>query len=149
MKNKKDEKFIREAIKEAEKAKRKGERPYGAVLVKNNKIVVRAYNTNIKNNDPISHAEMNVIKKACRKLKTQKLEGYTLYSNVEPCPMCAAACIWAGIKRIVYGASVKDLIKLGKNQIKMSCKEVTDAGFKKIEVLGGVLKKESLKHFQN
>jgi len=148
MTNKNDEKFVREAIKEAEKAKGKGERPYGAVLVKNNKVIAKAHNTKISDKNPIAHAELNVIKKACRKLKTEKLEGYTLYTNVEPCPMCAAACVWAGIKRIVYGASIKDLIKLGRNQIKMTCKEVTDKGFRKIGVFSGILKKESLKHFQ-
>ncbi len=149
MKNKNDEKFVGLAIKEAEEALKIGERPYGAVLVKNNIIVAKTHNTKVSSKNPIFHAELNAIKEVCRKLKTENLEGYTLYTNIEPCPMCAAACIWSGIKRIVYGASIKDLVKLGRNQIKMSCKEVIDKGFKKIEVVGGILKKESLKHFQS
>ena len=146
MKDKNDEKFMREAIKEAEKALRKGNGPFGAVLVKKNKIDARAYCTTTSDKDPTAHAEIKVISKICRKLKTKNLKGYTLYSNVEPCVMCAAACVQAGISKIVYGASIKDITKLVP-QIKISCKDVIKAGYRKIEVIGGILKKESLKNF--
>jgi len=148
MSNKKHEKFVRAAIKEASKALREGNRPYGAVLVKDDKIVAKAHNTTTTDNDPTAHAEVNVIRKLCKRLRTKNLEGYTLYTNVESCPMCAAACIWAGISRMVYGASIQDIMKAGRKQIKMSSKKVIDVGFRKIEVIGGVLKGESLKHFQ-
>ncbi len=145
---KQDEKFIKAAIKEAMKALREGNSPYGTVLVKDNKIIVKGHNTVTTGNDPTAHGEINVIRKLCKKLRTKNLEGYTLYSNAEPCPMCATACVWAGIKRIVYGAPIQDIMKLRKNQIKISCKEIADKGPRKIEVVGGILKEESLKHFR-
>jgi len=148
MKNKNDEIFVREAIKEAEKAKRKGNGPFGAVLVKNNKIIARAYCTTTSDPDPTAHAEIKIISKICRKLKTKNLKKYTLYSNVEPCVMCAAACVRAGISRIVYGASIKYVTKKVP-QIKISCKDLIKKGYRKIEVISGVLEKESLKHFKN
>jgi len=154
MNNKKDENFVRIAIEEAENALNEGNSPYGAILVKDDKIIARAHNTTTTDNNPTAHAEINVIRKLSKELDAKNLEGYTLYSNVEPCPMCAAACIWAGISRIVFGASIQDVMKseryqTGKYQIKMSCKEVIDAGFKNIEVISGVLKEESLKLFQS
>lgn len=102
-----DEKFMLEAIKEAKKAALLDEVPVGAVIVLNNKIIARGHNLREKSFDPTSHAEINAIRKACKKQKSWRLEGAIIYVTVEPCAMCAGTILWSRIKRVVYGA--KDL----------------------------------------
>lgn len=102
-----DIKYMKIALKEAEKAAVLDEVPVGAVIVKDNKILAKAHNLREKSNDPTSHAEINAIRKACKKLKSWRLEGATIYVTVEPCAMCAGTILWSRIARVVYGA--KDL----------------------------------------
>lgn len=100
MKN--DEKYIQIAVNLAKKAAKKGDFPVGALIVKQNKIIAKAYNTKERKKNAIHHAEMIVINKACKKLKTWHLEECTLYSSLEPCMMCTGAIMQSRIKRIVY-----------------------------------------------
>lgn len=102
-----DEYFMKEALKEANKARIKDEVPIGCVLVCDNKIIARGHNLKEKNQLVISHAEINVINKANKKLKSWRLTDCTLYVTLEPCPMCASAIQQARIKRVVFGASDK------------------------------------------
>lgn len=99
-----DEKFMLEAIKEAEKSALLDEVPVGAVIVKDGKIIARGHNLREKTNDPTSHAEIVAIRKACRKLNSWRLVGCTIYVTVEPCTMCAGTLLWNRIDRIVFGA---------------------------------------------
>ncbi len=99
-----DEKYMALAINEAKKALKEDEVPVGCVIVKDNKVIARAYNRRESTFDPTSHAEINAIRKATKKEKSWRLVGATLYVTVEPCSMCAGAILWARIKRIVYGA---------------------------------------------
>jgi len=101
----KDKKFMWEAIKEAEKSLALDEVPVGAVIVKDNKIIARGHNLREKTHDPTSHAEIVAIRKACKKLKSWRLEGCTIYVTIEPCAMCAGTLLWSRIDRIVYGAN--------------------------------------------
>lgn len=140
----KPEDFMRLALSEA----KKGDAPYGAVIVKDNKVVAAAYNTVSRDNDPSAHAEINVIRSLTAKLKNPSLEGYTIYTTGEPCPMCATACVWAGLSEIVYGASIDDLISVHQSQIHISCEEVIEKSFRQIKVTKGVLKKECLDLFR-
>ena len=88
--------------------------PFGAIIVdKYGKIISRANNMVLKNNDPTAHAEIVAIRKACNKLKTYDLEGCILYTSCEPCPMCLSAIIWANIKEIYYGANREDAARIG------------------------------------
>ena len=96
---------MREAIKEAEKPAALDEVPVGAVIVKDNIIIARGHNLREKTHDPTSHAEIVAIRKACKKLKSWRLEGCTIYVTIEPCAMCAGTLLWTRIDRIVFGAN--------------------------------------------
>lgn len=93
------------AIKEALKAESFDEVPVGAIIVKNNKIIARGYNKREREQSIISHAEINAIKKANKRLKSWRLEDCTIYVTLEPCIMCGGALIQSRCERIVYGAS--------------------------------------------
>ena len=97
------------------KGAKKGEGgPFGAIVVdKYGKIISRANNMVLKNNDPTAHAEIVAIRKACKKLKSYDLEGCILYTSCEPCPMCLSAIIWSNIKEIYYGANREDAARIG------------------------------------
>lgn len=96
--------FMKEALKEAKKAYKCKEAPIGAVVVYKNKIIARGYNLREKKNNAIMHAEIVAINKACRKLKSWRLEDCELYVTLEPCPMCAGAIIQSRIKKVFFGA---------------------------------------------
>ena len=99
-----EEKFMRAAIKEAYKAKSKDEVPIGAVIVYNDKIIARGYNFTENSNVSTRHAEIIAIEKACKKLKSWRLDGAEIYITLEPCAMCAGAIANARIKKVVFGA---------------------------------------------
>lgn len=86
---------------------------FGAVVVKDGKIIAEGYNQVIKNNDPTWHAEMQAIREACKKLGTPHLEGCDLYTSAECCPMCLATAYWAHVRHIYYGATTEDALKYG------------------------------------
>ncbi|WP_041233521.1 nucleoside deaminase [Cylindrospermum stagnale] len=136
--------FMRLALEEA----KKGDAPYGAVIVKDNQVVAVAYNTVRQDSDPSAHAEINVIRSLTTKLKNPSLEGYSIYTTGEPCPMCATACVWTGISEIIYGASIEDLISINQGQINISCEEIIAKSFRTIKVTKGILKTECLKLFK-
>lgn len=102
---KNDEFFMKEALKEAEKAFAADEVPVGAVVVVNGRIISRAHNLTERLNDPTAHAEMQAITMATNMFGGKYLNEATLYVTVEPCPMCAAALNWAQVGKVVYGAS--------------------------------------------
>ena len=138
------EDFMRIAIEEA----KKGDFPFGAVIIKDNGVVAKGYNSIKRDSDPTAHAEMNVIRKLTTKIKDRSLKGYTLYSTCEPCPMCAGACIWAGISKIVFGVSIKDIMD-SRKEIDLSCEDVIAKGFTKIDVIKGVLKEECMNLYKS
>jgi tRNA(adenine34) deaminase len=102
-----DQKYMELALKEAKKAAAIDEVPIGAVIVRDGKIIARGHNLREKTSDPTAHAEIVAIRKACKKAKSWRLEGSTIYVTVEPCAMCAGTILWSRIERVVYGA--KDL----------------------------------------
>lgn len=104
---KEDLKYMALALKEAQIAYKNDEVPVGAVIVKDGKVLAKAYNKREKSLDPTSHAEINAIRKACKKVGSWRLVDATIYVTVEPCSMCAGAILWARIGRVVYGT--KDL----------------------------------------
>lgn len=102
-------KYIKLALKEAEKAYKKGEVPVGAVIVKDKKIISKAYNTIEKEQNPIKHAEIKAIEKATKKLKNWRLNDCELYVTLEPCGMCRGAIYLSRIKKTYYILSRKDI----------------------------------------
>lgn len=99
-----DEKFMREALREAEAARAQGEIPIGAVVVWKGRIIGRGHNETERLRDTTAHAEMIAITAASEVMGGKYLTDCTLYVTVEPCPMCAGALAWSQISRIVYGA---------------------------------------------
>lgn len=87
--------------------------PFGAVVVKDGEIISVASNTVLGDNDPTAHAEVNAIRKACKKLGTYDLTGCELYATGYPCPMCLSAIIWANIKEVYYCNDVKQAENIG------------------------------------
>jgi tRNA(Arg) A34 adenosine deaminase TadA len=100
-------------------------RPFGASIVdtKSGKVLLRALNAVAQEFDPSSHAEVRAIRKATKRLKQLSLAGYTLYTTCEPCPMCMGAALWAGLDRVVYGATIEDANR-HCNQIRIPATEV-------------------------
>ena len=99
-----DEKFMKEAIKQAKKAEAIGDVPIGCVIVHDGKIIARGYNKRNKDKTVLAHAELLAMKKACKKLGDWRLEDSTMYITLEPCQMCAGAIVQARIPRVVIGA---------------------------------------------
>ena len=99
-----DEKYMREALREAQAAEDEDEVPIGAVVVSRGRVIAKGHNMVEALNDPTAHAEMIAITAACEAVGGKYLTDCTLYVTVEPCPMCAAALGWSQISRIVYGA---------------------------------------------
>ena len=100
-----DEKFMRDALMEAEAALAEGEVPVGAVIVSKGRVIAKGHNMTDRLHDPTAHAEMIAITAATEATGSRYLDECTLYVTLEPCPMCAAALNWAQAARIVYGAS--------------------------------------------
>lgn len=105
--------WMMEAIELAKENIKKGGGPFGAVIVKDGKVIARTGNSVTLSNDPTAHAEVNAIREACRKLGTFDLSGCEIYSSCEPCPMCLSAIYWAHIDRLYFAGSRQDAARAG------------------------------------
>lgn len=103
-----DARFMRMAIEIADRNVDNGGGPFGAVIVRNGEVIATGANRVVPTCDPTAHAEVSAIREACRKLGDFKLDGCTIYSSCEPCPMCLSALYWAGVERICYGNTKAD-----------------------------------------
>lgn len=99
-----NEKWMKEAIKQAKKAAQKDEVPIGCVIVKDDQIIAREYNKREMKQCSTAHAEILAIEKACKKLGSWRLEDCDLYVTLEPCPMCSGAIIQSRIRNVIFGA---------------------------------------------
>ena len=127
------EEYMKQALIEANKAYKNGDVPVGCIIIKDNKIIAKAYNKKEKKGNAIMHAEIIAINKACKKLKTWHLEECILYTTMEPCMMCMGAIMQSRIKNIYYAASNKNYGDF--NQIKKYDKN--------INIYSNILEKES------
>ena len=115
--------------------------PFGARIVdtRGGKVLIQATNAVRTEFDPSSHAETRAVRLACRKLRRISLAGYTMYSTCEPCPMCMANALWAGLDRVVYGATIDDACRHCL-QIYIPAKEVSRRSDMRCIVEGPVLR---------
>ena len=139
------EKYMKIALKEAEKAQKHGDIPVGAVIIKQNKIIAKGHNKKEKKQITTRHAEIEVIEKACKKLKTWHLDDCEIYITMEPCCMCYGAIEQARIKKIYFGVenekfgyisknNNKNLINFEKGILQKECVEIVQKFFLKKRV---------------
>lgn len=116
-------------------------RPFGASIVhtRTGRVLLRALNNVAGEFDPSAHAEVRAIRLATKRLKQISLAGYTLYTTCEPCPMCMSAALWAGLDRVVYGATIQDANN-HCNQIQIPAREVAARSDMKCQVDGPILR---------
>ena len=105
--------FMRQAIQLAVENIKNGGGPFGAVIVKDGKVIATGVNRVTANNDPTAHAEVSAIRAACKALGTFSLQGCEIYSSCEPCPMCLGAIYWAHLDNLYYGANKHDAAAAG------------------------------------
>lgn len=132
-------KFMTIALEEAKLSLREGNKGFGSVLVRDGVAVDSAHDTAVTDNDPTAHAEIKLIKAASGRDTRHNLEGSTLITTHEPCPMCMGAAIWARVSKIVYGTSIKQSKKLGRTMIDLRCEEIANRAPWRTEVVGGIL----------
>ena len=135
-----NEYYMNMAIKEAKKAYKYEEVPVGAIIVRNNKIIAKAYIKKEKTKNVIKHAEIIAISKACKKLKNWRLDDCDIYVTMEPCMMCCGAIQQSRIKKIVYGIKNENYgstdqlknIKIISQVCEIECKNLVQSFFRKI-----------------
>ena len=110
-----NDKYMEIAINEAKKAKKSGEVPVGAVIVKNDKVIAKAHNLVEKKHNCLLHAELIAIKKASKKLKNWRLLDCTMYVTLEPCKMCKNAISLSRISKVIYSSDSNNKIKIDNN----------------------------------
>ena len=139
-----DESFMRLALEEA----KRGDFPFGAVIVRDGKVMASGHNVGVRTNDPTAHGEITAIRNFISKYPSSDLRQATIYTTGEPCPMCMGAILWCGFRRMVYAASIKDLsMRIG--QIMIASPQIANADHhNKIEITGGVLSAEALALFK-
>jgi len=133
-----DEKYMRMALREAERAARSGEVPVGAVLVKGDRVLAEDHNQCIGQSDPTAHAEVLVLRKAGKAVGNYRLKDTVLYVTIEPCPMCLSAMIHARVSRLVFGTLEP---KFGAVESRFNLLRKNGLNHH-VEVTGGILEKE-------
>lgn len=109
----KEKAFMKEAIDLSVESVRTGGGPFGAVIVKDGKVIAKSSNSVTSDNDPTAHAEVNTIRAACKELDTFDLSGCEIYTSCEPCPMCFGAIYWARLDKIYYANTKADAKNIG------------------------------------
>jgi len=135
------EKFMGVAIREARKSLQKGNSGFGAVIIRNGVLTSKAHDTDKTSKDPTAHAEIEAIRIASRRVNGD-FDNCMLVSTHEPCPMCATAIVWAGIKRVAFGYSIRDSLTQGRTRIDLSCKDLFRRAGASIDIIGDVKKAE-------
>ncbi len=143
-----DELWLREAFELSGKAGRARNRPFGAVLVSaSDERLAVGQNTAYSERDPTGHAELNLLRRVGQRVPPEVMEKATLYASGEPCPMCAAALIWACVPRVVYGLSAPRLYELDDDpdptRLLLRLTELVASSNRRVEVIGPMLEDEA------
>lgn len=146
-----DLRLLRAAIALSARARERGNAPYGALLGDaDGNVLLEAQNTQITDRDCTGHAELNLLREASRRFDVDVLARCTVYASGEPCPMCAGAIYWSGIRRVVFALSVQSMTRLAgdaADEIDLHCAEVLANGDRAVEVLGPLLEDEARRVF--
>ncbi len=137
-----DERFMQVAIDACVEGIGHGESCFGACVVREGRLVVAAYNDNTGKHWPTRHAEVNAIEQACEALGRGNLEGCTFYATCEPCPN------WAGVERIVFGATIQDAMDAGIGQLTVTCEQMRGLGHSPVTLTPCVLREECTTLFE-
>lgn len=143
-----DEDFMRLAIQKTQEGIAAGQTPFGSVIIKDGRVVAATHNTVWKTCDPTAHAEVNCIRAAATALKTIALDGCTLYSTTEPCPMCLSAIHWAKIDRVIFGATIADAADAGFCELFVDARKLAEMGQSPLKVESGLLREECAALFE-
>ena len=133
--------LMRVALQEARISLREGNKGFGAVLARTGKLITQSHDTAETQHDPTAHAEMNLVRAACRILGND-LTGCIVVSTHEPCPMCAGALVWARVSEIAYGTSIEESRTRGRTMIDVNCETIVGAAPWKVALTGGILEGE-------
>jgi len=141
--------FMKRAIELSIESVNKGTGPFGAVIVKDGKIIAEGSNkvTLSHNPDSTAHGEMCVIRDACKKLNTFNLNGCELYSSCEPCPMCLSACYWSRIDKIYYANTREDAKKIDFDDSLIYSEIIKNINERKIS-MKQIMREEAIKAFE-
>lgn len=136
------------ALEEAEKAQKRGDWPFGAVVVKDNEVIGKGHVIDKSGGDVTDHAELIALRDACRTMKSNNLEGCVIYCSNEPCMMCAAGIFQASIGEVFIGVSRSDLPHLLRPR-KLRVEDLAQDSGHKIKIYRGLLKERILPLFEN
>ncbi|QDU72733.1 nucleoside deaminase [Mucisphaera calidilacus] len=140
--------LMQQALDACEQGIHHGQSPFGALIERDDQVLVATHNHVRAQSDPTAHAEVCAIRHACGHLNTIHLESATIYSTTEPCPMCFTAIHWARIRRIVFGASIADAARFGFNELPVSDSQLKQLGQSPVMVEGGCLADRAIDLFQ-
>ncbi len=143
-----DQRFMRLAISKAMEGVEAGGSPFGACIVKDSEVVASVHNVVWQTTDITAHAEVHCIREACRALGKIDLQGCTVYTTTEPCPMCFSAIHWANCDGIIFGAYIADAQSAGFRELTISNEQMKALGGSALEIDGGFLLEECLAVFE-
>lgn len=134
-----DESWMQRAIDKAREGIAAGQSPFGAVIVRDGRLVAEGHNEVWRNTDPTAHAEVVAIRRAAAALQTIDLSGCAIYTTCEPCPMCAAAIHWSRIDRAYLGATIADARRAGFRELTLAMRDLISRGGSRVQIIDGVL----------
>lgn len=148
-----DARHMRRAVEVARAGVASGQTPFGACIVRGEAtgeeaVVAAEHNEVWATTDATAHAEVQAIRAACRELGTIDLSGCTIFTTCEPCPMCFAACHWARLDRVVFGARIADARAAGFNELALSNEEMKRRGGSPLELVPGVEREACVELFR-
>ena len=136
--------FMRRAIEMGERGRLAGEPPVGACIVRNGELLACLHNAVISELDVTAHAEIRVLREACRIVRTLDLSGCEIYSTVEPCAMCMSACYYAGISRVTFGARLTDMAAYTADELSVTPSELIKGQARTVKIVGDFMRDDCL-----
>jgi len=143
-----DRHFMQLALDACKRGIDAGQSPFGACIVRDGEVLSCDHNHVRLHHDATAHAEVTAIRHACKCLEIHHLEGATIYTTTEPCPMCFTAIHWARIERIVFGARVEDAKAFGFNELQISNQTMKEAGISGVELVENYMRDEAIALFE-